>query len=75
MTREPDCATCGEAPAHALGEDCLACSAAWLIHGPYATQCLESMRKIHGGTTAMNALELEIERQLSAIVAAGRQVA
>lgn len=66
------CTNCGLAPPYVGFEDCLHCAAAALI---VDTDQLIVIRRLNAGTQWMAELDREIERQASAIIECGAQVA
>lgn len=66
------CTNCGLAPPYRGFDDCLACGAAALI---VDSEQLVVVRRLNVGTPWLATLDREIERQHSALVACGHQVA
>lgn len=66
------CKNCGLEPSCEGSDDCFACTAAYLLTDP--TQ-MALIQRLHAGTDWLRKLNVEVNRQLSAVVAAGRMCA
>lgn len=64
------CESCASAPVFDGTDECVACIAAYCIH--VDPMNLDSWRKVHAGTPELAALEAEVARQSSALLACGR---
>lgn len=66
------CTTCKECVATKGSDDCLACTAAYLLTDPSQMALIQ---RLHAGTEWLRSLNAEVNRQLGALVDAGRAVA